>query len=269
MATPKPSVFSTVIRALMRRPNEADAIARVGVVAERELRHLEDQAEADQRAAAAFAAEAKTAETNAARLQQRIEELRADRQRMAEHFDAAQQQSAAAFALAVAAGDTAAEAAALELPADVRDAPALIARMDSMLSALEAEAQRAAQLVTDKRGQADKARRVAMARRCEEAAIQYDEAANALLLAAARVYAANEAAGLIQPPQVQRLEVPFFSRERSVYAELTGNHEHAGHPPPVINSVTVREIVRAVQRQDQAQHETDSDTSAATKARPA
>lgn len=246
----KQSLFSTMIRALLRRPNEADAIVRVGAVAERQLRALEDQAETEQRAAAALALEAEAAESNAARLRQRIETLRSERQHMADEIEQAQQASASAFAAAVAAGDSAAEAAAMELPQAMRDAPTRLARMDAMLTALEAESGRADRTAAEKRSQVDLSRKETMKRRCAEAAIQFDEAANALLLAAARVYAAYETAGLIQPPQVQRLGVPYFSRERSVYAELTGAHEKPDHPPPVIDAVTVRAFVRAVKAED-------------------
>lgn len=257
MAT-KPNFFSTLIQLLMRRPSEAAAAVRVGQVAAQDLANLEGLSESERLAAAALAEEATIAEEKAARLRGRIETLRAERQLMAESYEAAKQAAAAAFAGAVAAGDKAAEAAAMEASAEVRDGPGLIARADSMLSALDVEVERADRLAVGKRRQVEEAQRVAMSRRCEEASIQFDEAANALLLAAARVYAAHDAAGLMQPPQVQRLLVPHFSAARSVYSEVTGDCATAGHPPPVINAMTVRKFVRTVDGRESAPMASDS-----------
>lgn len=261
----KPNLFVTMIRALQRRPNEAAAASRVGLIAESQMRQLEDRAQADQKAAAALAIEADAAEANALRLQRRIAAMKLERQQHAEQLEGSRQQSAAAFARAVAAGDSRAEAEALQVSADVAAAPDLIARMDAMLVALQHEADRAAELAAGKRRQSDEAKRASFARRCEEAEIQFDEAANAVLLAAARLYAANESAGRMQPAQVQQINLAYFSRERSVYAEMTGEHEFAGHPPPVISGATVRNFVRAVRSHE----EPEQDVGASTGAHPA
>lgn len=244
--------LSTLLRAIQGRPSEAQAMARVDAIAEKDLHQVETSVDALTQTAEKLELQAEQARNRAARLADRARELELERQQLADRLQLAQESSAKAYAAAVADGDTAAEAEALATPDDIAMLPLRIDQLGRQLDALQLEAARAGDLAALTTNEADAARKAVLDRRREEAHIQFDEAANALLLAAARVYSAYSAANRTLPGQMQNLRVDYFSRERSVYAEVTGKREFPGHPPPVITAGSVRDVVRATEAREQA-----------------
>lgn len=252
MSSTKQSFFQSIVRAVQRRPAEADALRRVGQVAERHLREIEGKAADADKLAEGHVQAANDAGTRAARVEERSQSLRKQRDDLAGTLQSEQKRLSDEYARAVADGNDVEEQKLLSAAPARGGMEAGIAQLDAMLAGLDAEASRWRQVESDHNTKAEAAREQAANFRCEQSAVEYDEALNALLLASCRLFLVYEQSQRMLPVEVQRLRAGYFSGERAVIGELTGRAEPAGHPPPVLGMETVRLVVRAMAARQQA-----------------